>query len=394
MRQDNRIWLLSEDFPSPDYPTFVFVEQLVFALVDIGVPVSVIAPQSLTKALVRGRGILPKKSKGTTAKGNKFDIFRPYTLSFGNHLPGLTPIISYLSKIGIKRILEKKYKEGDVLYGHFWSSGCYLLPFAVKHQAPLFVACGEGDDAMEQMASRMTKEEIDHLKQTVCGVISVSTENKRKSIELGFVSGDKVTVLPNCVDDSIFKPYNNIELKKTLGIRDNDFTLAFVGAFIKRKGSKVLSDAICSINNPRLKSIFVGGPLDNEDCSPTCDGIVFQGKVSHNKLPELLACADAFVLPTQREGCSNAIVEALACGIPVISSNRPFNDDILNDRNAILVDPDNEDEVADAIRLLMEDKEKYKILKDYVLYHACDYSLNERAKKIIDFINAQIEKVE
>ena len=386
-----RIWLLSEDFPSKDFPTFVFVEQLVFALVDSGVKVSVIAPQSLTKAIVRGRGVLRRHSVGVTNNGNQFDIYRPYRLSFGNHLKYLEPLLLYIGKKGVTRVLNKGYKEGDVLYGHFWSSGIRLLPFAAKHDVPLFVACGEGDNAMEEMAEGMSDEQKQYLREHITGVISVSSENKRKSIDLGFAYEDRITVLPNCVDDTLFYPKRNDALKKELGIYPDDFTIAFVGAFIKRKGSRVLSEAIDIIDKRNLKSIFIGAPLDSEDYSPTCDGIVFKGKIAHDMIPDYLACADAFVLPTQNEGCCNAIVEALACGKPVISSDRPFNTDILNEHNSILIDPNSAADIAEAIKEMMNKKETYMKYRQYTVEHAGEYSIRKRARKIMEFIEKRID---
>ena len=64
--------------------------------------------------------------------------------------------------------------------------------------------------------------------------------------------------------------------------------------------------------------------------------------------------ADVFVLPTLAEGCCNAILEAMACGLPIISSNLPFNWDILNDKNSILIDPNNINQIADAIQRLRD----------------------------------------
>jgi hypothetical protein len=89
---------------------------------------------------------------------------------------------------------------------------------------------------------------------------------------------------------------------------------------------------------------------------------LFKGRLPHALVPEYLSCSDVFVLPTLAEGCSNAIVEAMACGLPIISSNLPFNTDILDESNAILIDPMKVEEIAKAIQVLRLNakiKEKY-----------------------------------
>jgi glycosyltransferase involved in cell wall biosynthesis len=96
------------------------------------------------------------------------------------------------------------------------------------------------------------------------------------------------------------------------------------------------------------------------------------------------------VLPTLNEGCCNAIVEALACGLPIVSSDRPFNYDILNKTNSILVDPMNINEIADAIRMLKENSMLRARLSEGALNTAKDLTINRRATKIMDFIKQHI----
>ena len=389
---NKRIWLLADDFPSDGRPNFVFVEQLVMALVDMGIQVSVIAEQSITHNIVRKTNFLPRYIQGKTNKGNKFDIYRPYSISLGNHFRLLSCFFSFIKRYQVSRIFKTSFKKGDILYGHFWHSAFFLLPFAIKYKAPLFVACGEGDDAMEMLVHGLTNQQLSLLKNNVTGVISVSSENKRKSIVLGLTEEDKIIVLPNCVDEAVVYPKENVELKKKLGIQHDDFVISYTGAFITRKGSKVLSEAIKSLKDSKIKALFIGSALPGDDCTPDCDGIAFIGRINHAEIADYLACANIFVLPTLNEGCSNAIVEALACGVPVISSNKPFNHDILNCNNSILVNPESVEEVAAAIKRLIIDKDCYMKLRSYTMAHSSQYSIAERARKISEFINKQTDK--
>lgn len=385
---DKNICILAEDYPSEGRPVFVFVEQLVNALVNEGVNVSVIAPQSLTRSLFRRIPLLPKENDYVTTEGKKYKVYRPYSISFGNSRKMLYTIVRAFNARRINNVLQKL--NPDILYGHFWHSAYKLLDYSIKYQKPLFVACGEGDNALENLSKSLSAERKKELVTAVKGVISVSSENKRKCIEFGLCKESDVIVLPNCVDTNLFHPNDECSFKKELGIKDTDFTIVFTGAFIKRKGSRLLAEAIDRLQDGTIKSIFIGRSLDGENYTPQCTGIIYRGTVSHELLPRYLNCADVFILPTLKEGCSNAIVEALACGLPVISSNKPFNDDILNEDNSLKIDPEKLDELIEAIELLRTDKKLFEQKKHYARVHSNQFSIVNRARTIINFIQSKI----
>ena len=163
--------------------------------------------------------------------------------------------------------------------------------------------------------------------------------------------------------------------------------------YIAKEGSKRLPDAITSLNDKHIKSIFIGKPFANDCAEPNCDGIVFKGVVEHDDIPQYLNCADVFVLPTLKDGCCNAIVEALATCKPVISSNGSFNDDILNDKNSIRINPMSVEEIANAIKTLKTSPGTMQSIIDYLTSYRVNYSIEGRARNIINFINRQINKV-
>jgi len=81
--------------------------------------------------------------------------------------------------------------------------------------------------------------------------------------------------------------------------------------------------------------------------------VVFTGYVSN--IWTLMKCADAFVSLSRFEGCPNVVIEAMACGCPLVLSDIPAHREILDDKAASLVDPNNPAEAARAIKEVLND---------------------------------------
>ena len=179
-------------------------------------------------------------------------------------------------------------------------------------------------------------------------------------------------------------------MKQNLKIENNDFVISFVGSFVPRKGPDRIAQAIKNLNDPHIKVMFIGKPFSGYEYNFDCPGIIHKGALDHELLPQYENCADVFVLPTQKEGCCNAIVEALAMGLPVISSDGPFNDDILDDNNSIRVNPNDVEAITEAIRTLRDAPERRKAMSEYSLSRHSEYTIQGRAKRILFFINKHL----
>ncbi len=384
----NNITIIAGDYPSRGRQVLVFVQQLVHAMIDQGTNLTVVAPQSIMHAIIHKQKLLPRHSIGTTELGHKYDIFRPITLSFGNSKI-LTKFFSWYNRFVVTRKVSKI--NSDIIYSHFWSSALPIYKYASHHNIPLFVACGEGDDALESMVDSMSKDDLKDLASAVTGVISVSSENKRKCVSFGLARTENIDVFPNCVNTSIFHKMDVSDFKQQLGIQEDDFVIGFVGGFIPRKGPDRIAKAITKLNDPHIKVMFIGKPFSGYPYDFDCPGIIHKGPLEHDLLPKYINCSDVFVMPTQKEGCCNAIVEALAMGIPVISSDGAFNDDILDENNSIRLDPNDVDAIAAAIKLLKDNPSLRHEMSYYSLSKHDEYSISGRAKRILDFIHCQIK---
>ena len=214
----------------------------------------------------------------------------------------------------------------------------------------------------------------------------MSTKNQNECLELNVVEKDKSIVIPNAIDQNLFRKLDKTACRRELGLCADDFIVTFVGQFMTRKGTLRLNEALKKIGDKDIKAVFIGSGLED----PDYEGIVYKGRVTHDDVPKWLNAADVFVLPTLNEGCCNAIIEAMACGLPVISSNLAFNWDVLNEENSIMIDPNSIDEISDAIVVLKEDVAKRERMAISALKTAASLRIEQRALKIIDFINKRI----
>lgn len=387
-KQIKSITVVTSNYPSSGHVANVFVQQLVHAMIDQGVKVTVVAYQSIVHELFHGEKILPMRSIGVTEGSKKYEIYRPFTISTGNRD---FAFVKWLNKKIVTSTVKKL--AGDIIYCHFWSSALPVYEYALRCKKPLFVACGEGDNALEDMVATMPKEQLERLAKACTGVVSVSSENKRKCIDFNLAKTENIDVFPNCVNTSLFHKMDATDMKKKLGIKDDDFVISFVGGFIPRKGPDRIAQAVKNLNDPKIKVIFIGKPFKGYPYDFDCPGIVHKGSLDYELIPQYVNCSDIFVMPTQKEGCCNAIVEALALGIPVISADRPFNDDILNEKNSIRVNPDNVDAITDAIRVLRDNKELRQSMSEYSLSRHEDYTIHGRAKRILEFVSQKAKKI-
>ena len=367
-----RICIISTDYPEEGRPVFTFVKNIVDALADRGNECIVIAPFSVTK----NKCLHKIYETYTTAKGSVVEVWRPNYLSLSNlKLMGCN-ISGLMHKQAVNRALKKIKKKPDVMYCHFWISGLEGYPFAKKHNIPLFVASGESEIPQSVMNDKY-KDFYDY----VSGVICVSTKNKEESIVNGLTIAEKCVVIPNAINNNIFKKFDKSKCRKKLGINNNQFVVISTGAFINRKGTNRISSAISKISDD-VYTIFIGSGPE----TPTCKNILFQGRVENKDIPTYLNAADVFVLPTLREGCCNAIIEAMACGLPIISSDKSFNWDILNDENSILVDPMDINKIAEAIDILKKNSDLRNKLGYGSLATVQDLTIEKRAEKIDNYI--------
>lgn len=197
---------------------------------------------------------------------------------------------------------------------------------------------------------------------------------------------DQFGVLPNGVDTGLYVPAGcPAEIRRRLNLPKDRTVVLTVGNLKPIKGHDVLLEAIRQLrgDTDQLTVVLVGGDyLDGAlqrwaaEHLPDAD-IRFVGRQG-DTLPWYQA-ADLFVLPSRWEGMSNALLEAMSCGLPVISTSIGGNQDVIDHgRTGLLVAPGSPVELGLAIRRLMKDE----VCRDALARAARRHVQNEYAASI------------
>lgn len=178
-------------------------------------------------------------------------------------------------------------------------------------------------------------------------IVALSKALEERVIQLG-VEPSKLRVIPNGVDTSQFVPLD-VEAREPL--------ILFVGSLIQRKGVKYLIQAMPDVfvSFPNFRLVIVGeGPEASYLQTLTRelkieDRTLFTGPLPHQEVRKLMQRAKILVLPSLEEGMGVVLVEALACGTPVVASCVDGIRDVITPDVGILVPPANSNALSGGI---------------------------------------------
>lgn len=180
---------------------------------------------------------------------------------------------------------------------------------------------------------------------------------------------ENIISLPNGVDTALFRPASKTEklkLRERLGLKLDGFVVLFIGRYAPKKGYVTMLAA----RDTSYHIAFAGG--DNPGKS--YDHASFFGKVPHEDLANLFRAADVFVLPSKDEGFPLTVQEAMACGLPVITSDDPGYTTYMLDSNLIwLIKNPTAPSIRLAIRRLMSDAGQQKRMSRYSRNYAVEH---------------------
>jgi teichuronic acid biosynthesis glycosyltransferase TuaC len=311
-------------FPNTAQPTHgVFVETRLRQLVTSGqLLATVVAP-------------VPWFPSGYSLFGRYGAYARAPRAQMRNGIEVLHPRFPVLPKVGmalmplllyraVLPMVERLVRERgfDLIDAHyFYPDGVTAALLGRRLGLPVAITA-RGTDINLIAQYRLPRRMIQWAARNAAAVITVSRALKEKLVALG-ADAERLEVLRNGVDLELFKPVARDRIRDQLGMHRK--TLLSVGNLLAFKGHGVAIEALSLV--PQYDLVIIGDGPDRralEVLARKCavaERVRFVGCISQAELRSYYGAADALLLASTREGWPNVLLEAMACGTPVIATN-------------------------------------------------------------------------
>ena len=357
--------VLSSLFPSDIQPgTGLFVRERAFRL-GARLPLSVVAPVPwfpLQGVLRRLRpGARPGAPRRETQRG--FEVVFPRFFSVPLLLRRLDSLAMALGAWPRLRRLQRQGRL-DVLDAHFGypeGHAASLLGRWLGVPVTITLRGTEGRHAQDPQLGPLLAAGLKRADR----VFSVSESLRQVALDLE-VEFARTRVVGNGVDIARFQPLPKAESRAALGLPGDGPVLVSVGGLCERKGFHRVMAVLPELRQrfPALRYLVVGGPSAEGDWTARLralaeelqlqDCVTFTGALPSEALSRVLSAADVFVLATRNEGWANVFLEAMACGLPVVTTRVGGNAEVVSRPDLGTVVPFDDspalrDAVADAL---------------------------------------------
>lgn len=254
----------------------------------------------------------------------------------------------------IKKLLEFARKNNiQCVHTHDYKSHLYGLLVAKRLKLPCIAtlhgwACNTTSLRIYQVIERILLKYFD-------SVVTVSSKME-EHLRSGLLTIRNTYTIPNGVNTELFHPGSYYDCKKTYKWSASDFVFCIIARLTEEKGHRVLLNAFKIVHSMRSNTrlLIVGdGPertsLKEMVSNLGLDGIVcFAGTLSN--INEILRCIDCYISSSKTEGMPMILLEAMASGTPIIATKVGAVDIMLSNNTGILVEPNNINELAHAMR--------------------------------------------
>jgi glycosyltransferase involved in cell wall biosynthesis len=250
----------------------------------------------------------------------------------------------------------------DILHAFFLPQAGFVAAYAGKYLNIPSVASIRGND-IERAAFDPSRFSL--VMYALQNASAVTTNASALAKKAKAFNDREIFIIPNGIDTDCFKPMpKNKGLAETLGLGDLP-VIGFVGELREKKGMRALLSGYTQVAKTRPASLLIVGEVREGEDKKIFDEfkithpqlpITITGAVPHKDMPAYYSLMDVFVHPSLRDGMPNALLEAMACGVPVIAT--PVGgvlDVVRNQENGMLAPVNDVDALADAIQCVLDD---------------------------------------
>jgi teichuronic acid biosynthesis glycosyltransferase TuaC len=271
----------------------------------------------------------------------------------------------------------------------FFPDGPAAAQIAAALGLPLTIKA-RGADIHHWGAQAKSGRQVLAAARQAAALLAVSEALKADMIALG-MPAERIMVHYTGLDHARFRPIERSAARAAiavdLGMPTGGVLLATTGALIERKGQRLVIQALAELGRGDVRLALAGKGEDEPALRALAeklglaDRIHFLGQVGHDRLPQLLAAADAMVLPSASEGLANAWVEALACGTPLVIPPIGGAQEVVRDQTAGRIAERSPKGIAAALRELLGDPPAQQA----VAANAARFSWEANAEALVEF---------
>lgn len=231
--------------------------------------------------------------------------------------------------------------------GAAWVARLLGIPYVVKVH---------GSDLNVQAEFRLRRPQVRWALRRAAGVIAVSRALARKAVALG-AKVDAVEPVYNGVDTRLFHRGDRIAARVRLDLPAGAPIVLYAGNLKATKGCLDLIEAFPALmaRHPDARLVYVGdGPCrgnleDRAAALCVAPAVRLVGAVDHAELADWFRAANVLCLPSHNEGVPNVVLEAMACGIPIVATAVGGIPEVVPDHAGILVPPHQSHELGTAL---------------------------------------------
>jgi glycosyltransferase involved in cell wall biosynthesis len=243
--------------------------------------------------------------------------------------------------------------------------GCYLYPdgyAALRIGQALgvpVVAMSIGSD-INRIGDRITRIQTCRVLREADFVVTVSNDLRRKAVAMGAHEQQSRAIVNGC-DLTVFHPGDRQAARRKLGIEADAEVVVYLGRMDARKGlhELVAAAALLRAERPRLQVYMIGAGPEKGAIESAIKAVSAAGYIhalpacAFDDVAVWMAAADLVTLPSFMEGCPNVVLEAQACGRPVVATNVGGIPEILSEECGRLVAPRDPAALAGALKSVL-----------------------------------------